>query len=133
MQVRRDDKKDIRGQLFERFIEYDPLVTHAELNTPFGYVYLVRSPHGYKIGQTAHPDSRVALFQTASPFPVELLAVIYAPYVNALERALHRKYADKKIRGEWFSLTDDDVAFIVGLTSDQIDQLSKPFCERPDA
>ena len=130
MQARRDDITDIRQQMFDRFMEHDPSVTSEDFDTPFGYVYLVRSPHGFKIGRTSHPDSRFALFRTASPYRIELLAVIYASHVRALERALHRRFADKKIRGEWYALTDTDAAFISGLTSEQIEELSEPFVKK---
>ena len=28
---------------------------------------------------------------------------------NSFEQALHQSYADKRIRGEWFNLTDKEV------------------------
>ena len=111
--------------MFSRFMEYDPSVTHGELSTPFGYVYLLRSSHGYKIGKSSSPKSRIASLRTASPFPLHVEAVIYAQYMDALEKALHERFYDKKIRGEWYALTEADVAFIIGLTSETIDEITR--------
>lgn len=81
-----------------------------------GYVYLLRSTTGYyKIGRTVNPDDRLTTFSVKLPFEVEYECVIQTHDRYGLEKALHTYYMDKRINGEWFALTVEDVAFIKGL------------------
>jgi hypothetical protein len=63
-----------------------------------------------KIGRASQPESRIADLQTGHYATLILLRVIDGG--SALERALHKRYAAKKIRGEWFefdaSMLSDD-------------------------
>jgi hypothetical protein len=45
--------------------------------------------------------------------------------MDALEKALHERFSDRRIRGEWYSLTEADVAFIIGLTTETIDEITR--------
>lgn len=82
-----------------------------------GWVYLLKADNGtYKIGKTTNPHSRKRTFGVRLPFAVEYLHLIQTDDIGALERALHEKFAAKRLRGsEFFALTDEDVAFIRSL------------------
>lgn len=81
-----------------------------------GYVYLIKAETGhFKIGRTHSPNDRIATFGVKLPFDVEYLAVIPTPDMYQLEAILHNKYSDKRVKGEWFSLTPDDVIYIKSL------------------
>lgn len=81
-----------------------------------GFVYLIRSEVGYyKIGRTVNPDDRIRTFSVRLPFRVEYEHLIKCEDQRALEKQLHTKFADKRIDGEWFELTPDDVAYIKSL------------------
>lgn len=81
-----------------------------------GYVYLIQSPTGtYKIGRTVDPDNRMKTFTVKLPFEVEYVCTIQTEDMHALEKQLHGHFASKRVSGEWFSLTPDDVEYIKGL------------------
>lgn len=65
------------------------------------YKGITKSP--IKIGYTedyTRLKTRVASMQTGSPWEIEVLGTMEGGY--ALERDLHRLFADWRIRGEWF-------------------------------
>lgn len=84
-----------------------------------GYVYLLQSPSGYyKIGRTSNPDDRIGTFHVKLPFEVEYIAVIQTDDMHELERQLHEQFAHRRVNGEWFNLSADDVEYIKRLAVD---------------
>jgi hypothetical protein len=82
----------------------------------FGYVYLVRSGTGHcKIGSSKNVATRIRQLQCANPENLVLLHQF--PSVNAKEDelGLHKKFAQKRIRNEWFALTYEDIESICGI------------------
>lgn len=79
--------------------------------TATAYVYLVHHPESgaYKIGRSADPRTRLAQLAPKSAC-LELVATIMTTDSVWLERAMHLTFAHRRIRGEWFALSDDDVA-----------------------
>jgi len=78
-----------------------------------GYVYLLRSDHGlYKIGRSIEPASRIRRLGVVLPFPVTTIHVLAADDCSTAERRLHMRFASQRLEGEWFRLTDDDVAWV---------------------
>lgn len=80
-----------------------------------GFVYLLCNevnPSIYKIGRTRNPKSRRETFGVLLPFDVEYVCLIQADDMYALERELHDRFADKRVNGEWFALSPDDVTHI---------------------
>jgi hypothetical protein len=80
-----------------------------------GYVYIIRDTDvtGYcKIGKTNNPQRRIGHFDTMLPFSTEVLCILETDNCSFLEYSLHRQYASKRVRGEWFALDDDDIAAI---------------------
>lgn len=98
---------------------YQPLTETGEMKAPNSnendecYVYLM---HDYtndyhKIGISSNPTFREKTLQGEKPtidmvckkrFPSRLIA-------RSFEQALHQAYLEKRIRGEWFELTEQDV------------------------
>lgn len=77
-----------------------------------GIVYLVRSLHLYTIGKTSDErrlKSRLQVYRTHNPHAVTLLHTIQTDNATQLEKALHQKYGERCVGGEWFELTDDQV------------------------
>ncbi len=75
-----------------------------------GFVYVFEAENRmYKIGKSFDPAQRVARFNTL-PVAVALIHQIESTDAGWLERKLHRQYAQKRARGEWFALTASDVA-----------------------
>jgi Meiotically up-regulated gene 113 len=81
-----------------------------------GFVYLLKSSEGhYKIGCTISPDDRLHTFEVKLPFKVHYEHLIYSADRRRLESDLHKQFASKRIEGEWFNLSDDDVNYIKSL------------------
>lgn len=104
----------------ERRRELDELKKKREARrkqpTRSGYVYLLRSSNGfYKIGRTVDPDDRIATFSVKLPFDVEYEHVISCSDMYELETRLHVHFAFKRVNGEWFDLSPDDIAYIKSL------------------
>lgn len=78
-----------------------------------GYVYLVTDGHYYKIGLTRNePYKRLAQLQTGTAHRLSM--VDYGLYENCadMEKYLHQKYSNKRVSGEWFNLSEDEVKAI---------------------
>lgn len=90
----------------------------GKTNARDGFVYLIQSPTGtYKIGRTINPADRMKTFTVKLPFEVEYTCVIPADDMYYLERTLHAQFADKRVNGEWFKLSPEDVEYIKGLAT----------------
>lgn len=81
------------------------------------YVYLMQdSSNGYyKIGISNTPEYRERTLQSEKP-TIEMLACKKFPtrkIAESIESALHTTYSQQRLRGEWFNLTDADVAAII--------------------
>ena len=75
------------------------------------FVYLIRSSEGLcKIGRTIDPQDRLKTLQLNTGVA---LTLEYSKDLRSkgkrVEKELHRLYAEKKIRGEWFALEATDV------------------------
>lgn len=86
-----------------------------------GYVYVIHSSLGqHKIGFTKDPHKRMASFIRGftAKMPVELTMIhtIKTDDMRRLESELHTRFQSKRNKGEWFDLTDDDLAYLKSLT-----------------
>lgn len=75
-----------------------------------GWVYVFKADGGfYKIGQSINPEGRLAKFSSL-PFSIILIAKIGTDTMTLTERAYHRKYRHCRVAGEWFRLSEDELA-----------------------
>lgn len=75
-----------------------------------GYVYLIRSANGLtKIGHTVNIVQRFKSLDGESPVELKLVGYMESSLLWDLERELHRTFHDKRIRGEWFKLSLEDI------------------------
>lgn len=99
--------------------------------TRFRQVYLFRDANGaHKIGVSFSPEQRQRSVQNQTHQDVAAVHTIENPCAAALERALHFKFAEKRIEGEWFNLTPEDVGFIVALNDDTTSEVLNAFFSR---
>lgn len=77
-----------------------------------GNIYILKGDRFYKIGQAVKIDSRIEQFSPLLPFPVEFVHSFATDNMDAAEKELHERFADKHTHGEWFALTEDDVAWL---------------------
>lgn len=65
-----------------------------------------------KIGVTNNAVKRIRDISMLSPDPIKVIGVALCHNSGKLERELHKKYAAKRVRGEWFRLNDDDIHYL---------------------
>lgn len=90
------------------------------MNAPYpegkapGYVYFVQEHlnGSFKIGKTKHIDRRMNLFKVKLPFENELIFLIKSGNHHQTEVAFHKHFAHKRLEGEWFALTREDMTWI---------------------
>lgn len=92
-------------------------------------LYIIASGNGlFKIGVASDIKSRLAHIKSGSPVECELLMTIkYDEKSINLEKDLHNKFSSKRVRGEWFALSKDDLKSICSdkKTSDLLDEMSE--------
>lgn len=78
-----------------------------------GCVYFFRhvglSPVKIGYSESESPMNRFLSFKTYAPYGSEILGFIIISDAKDLESALHRKYASKRLDGEWFEITEEEV------------------------
>ncbi len=77
-----------------------------------GYVYVIKSQYGYKIGKTVNLKERSKLFAVKLPFPIEVVYSAYFDNYTEAESNFHRMFSAKRLEGEWFDLDDGDLQTI---------------------
>lgn len=74
------------------------------------YIIQIKGTSFFKIGVTKGlAEHRLKYFQTYYPFELNVVHVINCDNAYRLEWSLHQKYNIKRVRGEWFDLSDQDI------------------------
>lgn len=92
-----------------------------------GYIYLLRAimpDTSYKIGYSSTPKERIESMGVKLPFPIKPLHLIPTNNVRHAEKYLHHLYAQKRLGGEWFQLSNEDVQSICNLNELFIGEVS---------
>lgn len=77
-----------------------------------GVVYFIRDDKGrIKIGKAKNIKERMGEY-TKLPFEPEIIHLIESDDYHATEIQFHELFAEKRLRGEWFDLTDKDIEMI---------------------
>jgi hypothetical protein len=79
--------------------------------TQFVYVMVDGYTGYYKIGRSVKPSNREATMLSQIPL-LRLVQSWQSDKPSTDESFLHKRFADKHIRGEWFSLDENDVSEI---------------------
>jgi hypothetical protein len=87
-----------------------PWITKEVSLSQLEVVYLLMAGPYYKIGKTKDLGLRVNQIRLQLPYPVEVLHSIETDDSSGIENYWHKRFASKRANGEWFLLTDDDVA-----------------------
>lgn len=131
-----DALKERQGELQEKLgviAEEIAQIDYREANQRAGYVYIISNIGAfgegvYKIGMTRRlePRDRVDELGDASvPFNFDIHALIFSDNAPALEAALHRTFADKRLnyinnRREFFRVPLEDIKKVVHENHDKI-------------
>ena len=88
-----------------------------------GTVYLITNDYiDFKIGITSKPiEKRLKQLQTGNSEKIKLVKCYKTKNYKMMEGWLHRKFFDKRLEGEWFSLNDSDVLSFIE-TCEEIDK-----------
>jgi len=74
-----------------------------------GYIYIIRQPDFYKIGQTLYPSRRLKAYHTNNPNNVKYCLLAKVADMDKVETILLTKFEAQVHRGEWFNLTSNDL------------------------
>lgn len=90
----------------------DGKLTECKLyNDHTGYVYLITSENGLtKIGKAEDVKSRFSQIDGSSPCKVEIHHCQLTKNCDDLEKLLHKEFSHKRVKGEWFNLSPDELA-----------------------
>lgn len=80
-----------------------------------GYVYIIETKHGYKIGQTKDWRKRINQIDNAMPINIDRKIIIKCNQYKSKEKVLHYTLTDKRIKGEWFLLSESDIEYIIDI------------------
>lgn len=84
-------------------------------------IYVMKCHEYHKIGIAANPRRRLNAIKTSNPYEVELIRAVKVPDAIGLERQLHRQFAECRVRGEWFELTDTQITEVIERISEVAD------------
>lgn len=77
-------------------------------------LYLIRSSGLTKIGYSKNPWKRYKQLCTGSPNNMALVFSLYCQNAPAVERELHQIFKDRRVNGEWFRVSVDEVLITLG-------------------
>jgi hypothetical protein len=84
-----------------------------------GVVYLLKSSNGYyKIGKAKNLQSRLSEIQRQYPVEIRVIHYINCVYPYEAERKLHTYFSHLRLWGEWFSLDNDAVSWLMSIKTD---------------
>jgi len=72
-------------------------------------IYFIRAGNFIKIGYAVDPYSRLKQLQTGNPQKLELVGYVEGDYET--EAHIHSLFADFRVKGEWFELNTDIMAY----------------------
>lgn len=82
------------------------------------YVLKLKGKLSYcKIGKSSDFEQRYNTIQSYNPFDLDILAVKKTKFHDYIEKILHFEFKSKKIKGEWFDLSKQDILNLKDLMS----------------
>ncbi len=106
-------EKLVYPQAIESTQPVEAVGEHDQKESRAGVVYLIRCGAFYKIGKTKNPGSRYGQLKIQLPQKPEVIHEISTNNIDVVEKHWHRHFHGSRENGEWFSLTEEDVAEFV--------------------
>ena len=101
--------EDILALLVSRKGSSKEKTTTRESKVASGFVYLMKSGRHFKIGRTISLGSRERQLAIKIPIPPTTVHSIETDDPSGVEAYWHRRFAEKRGKGEWFDLSPDDI------------------------
>lgn len=83
----------------------------------------------YKIGVAQRMKNRLSSIRTGNPFPVHVVTKCLVVEAHRLEKEFHHRLKKRKVSGEWFNLSPEEVIEICTVINSPLKQ--KLFYRRP--
>jgi mRNA-degrading endonuclease YafQ of YafQ-DinJ toxin-antitoxin module len=121
--VNNPKQKYKKAKQIKKILEKEKVVENTIKNN-IGIVYLlkIKDKQQYKIGVSKQFKKRYNKLNTLMPFELITVNKIKSNNIFKLEKSLHEKFKDKRIKGEWFKLEPKDVEYIMSIKDDDIDE-----------
>jgi hypothetical protein len=74
-----------------------------------GFVYLMKSGRFFKIGKSNSVGRREYELSIQMPEKLDIVHAIKTDDLSGIEAYWHKRFADKRKKGEWFDLSNEDV------------------------
>lgn len=111
---------DLFAERFPEFSEIElapPASAQARGSRPSpsptgGFVYVIRSDYGFKIGKTVNMKVRTRLFGVKLLFPISIEHYAWFEDYTYAERQFHEMFHARRLEGEWFELNPQDLVKI---------------------
>ena len=88
----------------------EPPATTPSVGSNDGFVYIIKSGRFFKIGKTNSAGRREREIAILLPERTKTVHVIKTDDPTGIEEYWHKRFASKRKNGEWFDLTQDDIA-----------------------
>lgn len=130
MEIRRKLDAYYTGVSDDEIDEYNRDIKKARAaenskNKAVGYIYLLSTNVGYyKIGRAMNLEERLTDHRRAYPVEITVEHSIRVSDVFTCELYLLKQFREKRLQGEWFSLTPDEVAWIKSLDKATLERLA---------
>jgi Meiotically Up-regulated Gene 113 (MUG113) protein len=82
---------------------------HADEVGVIGHVYLLQHQNAYKIGRSVDATQRYRQIRTQMPHETREIHLIETDDPAGIEAYWHNRFRDKRLQGEWFALSTEDV------------------------
>jgi Superinfection immunity protein/Meiotically up-regulated gene 113 len=88
----------------------EPLVLRTVVvRDRLGWIYMLQAGNCFKIGKATKLDRRIYQLKIQLPYKVELVHAIQTDDIDHAEQHWHMRFESKRMNGEWFELTANDV------------------------
>jgi hypothetical protein len=78
----------------------------------WGTVYFIKCGQYYKIGATKDVKSRLSSIRVTNPCDCELIHIVKTENMYLTERLFKSMFGRANLKGEWFSLTPENIEYI---------------------
>lgn len=79
-----------------------------------GYTYIFKADNGfYKIGYSKQIPERIRYFGIVLPYDLQPIIFYGCREYKDLEKQLHKIFAHRRVKGEWFNLSSFDLDWLI--------------------